>query len=195
MNVKQKISGFILAGGRSSRMGFEKGMVRIQKQYMIERVLAALSQVAGSMSIISNTNTYSFLKIPLYKDIIPGCGPVGGIYTALEVSQTERNLIISCDIPFVKPGLLQYIIDRSRGDDEIILPSEGGLIHPLCGIYRKSIAGNIEHLMANKVYKMMDIIGYFRYRVLPIDKSMEFYSPDLLKNINSLKDLEEVLIS
>ena len=105
-----RITGVILAGGKSSRMGTDKGLLELNGKPLIQYAIDTLKSIGLEIIIISNNSDYEQFGFPVYPDIIPDKGPIGGVYTALSYSSTEKNLIVSCDTPFLSKKLLNYLI-------------------------------------------------------------------------------------
>lgn len=188
---KPNTTGIILAGGKSSRMGFDKGLAEINGKTSIEYVYDTLKKITGRIIVVANNDAYDFLGLPVYEDILKGYGPLGGIHTGLTVSDTKKNLIIACDMPFITEKLLQHIIDET-GNYEIALPVAEDEIHPLCACYTKQITVYLQNLMMNKILKMKKIIQFFDFKKISLDDKFDFYSPELLMNINTIEELNKV---
>ena len=139
---KINITGIVLAGGKSSRMGTDKGMMMLNGKRFIDHIFNALVPVVDTVMIIANNDNYHRFNYPVYEDIIKDCGPMGGIYTGLVKSQTEKNIVVSCDIPFITTDTLSYIISRIDNSD-IIIPEHEGKLEPLCAIYKKNVRKNL----------------------------------------------------
>ena len=95
-----KYTAIILAGGKSSRMGSDKGLVLLNGKPMISYIIEILKKMQIPIIIISNNENYKQFGLPVFADIIKEKGPLGGIYTGLKNSKTESNIIVSCDVPF-----------------------------------------------------------------------------------------------
>lgn len=187
MQKYKVVTGIILAGGKSSRMGFDKGLAKIAGKTSIEHVVAALQKVTDSIIIISNNNSYDFLGHPIYKDLVNPCGPMGGIFTGLSVSKTKKNLIVACDLPFVTDGILLLLLKNSSGF-EIVVPLYKNKIHPLCACYDKSVCKQFfSFILDNKLSIKKNILS-FNYKLLPLDSSMQ----NELLNINTPEELRRV---
>lgn len=188
----EKITGILLAGGMSSRMGREKGSMLIGKRMMYEYPLSVLESVCDEILISSCQPFPAKHTHPTVCDQIKGIGPIGGIHTCLEHSSTELNIVLSYDMPMVNEGLLQYLIKQSQGWD-IVVPSIGtGQLEPLCALYRKSISGVLKELIKEKNYAVRQVIPKVPSLVLNIRADMAFYHPDLFLNINSMEDLKRI---
>ena len=155
-----RVTGIILAGGKNSRMGSDKGMLMLNGKRFIEHILDALVPVVNEVIIISNNSNYDDLGWKIYSDIITDCGPMGGIYTGLVNTATSKNLILSCDIPFISSAILLHLIKESD-HCEIAVPEHAGRIEPLCGIYSKNCTEKIRTLLENKEWKLKDALRHF----------------------------------
>ena len=139
MSSVKDITGIILAGGKSSRMGRDKGIVDLKGRAMIEHVIESAKAVTHNIIIIANNDNYNQFGFPVYSDLIPERGPIGGIVTGLHYSQTDRNLILSCDIPFVS-------VETEEGTE------------PLCAIYRQSNATYLRERINQNRLSMRDAL-------------------------------------
>ncbi len=187
MAVREEVTGIILAGGKSSRFGSNKALSQIDGDRLIERLCRAVSSVTGRMMLITNTpEDYAFLELESRKDLVPRCGPIGGIYTALRTAQTPLCLCVACDMPFIRPEFLEFMVDRSPGYD-VVVPVNDGREEPLCAVYRETCIPAIEDRIAARRYK---IAGFFdEVRVLRlVPEEGGFHDTDLFFNINDRAD-------
>ena len=130
-------TGIILAGGKSTRMGEDKGLVFLDGSPMIAHVIEHLKEVVDEIIVIANNAEYQQFGFPVYSDLVMGKGPVGGIYTGLFYSKTEVNLCISCDAPFVSAQFLRWLLSRANSSN-ITLPRFNENVYQLIGVYKKS---------------------------------------------------------
>lgn len=188
--IKKNITGIILAGGKSSRMGSDKGIVNLNGKKFIEHILEAVLPNVNEVLIIANNDNYNNLGYKVIKDKIKDCGPLGGIYTGLMNSQTENNMVVSCDIPFINSDLVKYIIENTSNAD-ITVPVYKGNIEPLCAVYTKRTSDQIHNLIMNKDLKIQNILKYFITKELFITKMQKFYTDKLFVNINTPEELKQ----
>ena len=139
--MKQDITGIILAGGKSSRMGTDKGILELNGRKMVDYVIKALTPNVDEIIIIANNKNYNNLGYKVYRDIIKNCGPMGGIYTGLMKSKTKNNMLVCCDIPNISSIIIEYII-ISAGEEAALVPIHNGQAEPLCAVYKKIICQN-----------------------------------------------------
>ncbi len=158
--MKERITGIVLAGGKSSRMGTDKGIMELNEKKVIEYVLNSLAPVVDTILIIANNDHYNNFGYPVYEDIIRDCGPLGGIYTGLVNSNTEKNIVLSCDIPFITSEMIDLIVSQS-GEYEITVPLHNGKLEPLCAVYTKKCTSRLKELLENKTWKMHDVLNLF----------------------------------
>ena len=192
MTGREEVTGIILAGGKSSRFGSNKALSRIDGDRLIERLCRAVGSVTGRMMLITHTpEDYAFLKLESRKDLVPRCGPIGGIYTALRTADTPLCLCVACDMPFVRPEFLEYMVERSSGYD-VVVPVNHGREEPLCAVYRETCVPAIEDRIQARRYK---IAGFFdEVRVLRlVPEEGGFHDNDMFFNINDRTDYDEAL--
>lgn len=186
----KNITGIVLAGGKSSRMGTDKGMIKINGKKFVDHIVAALAPSVNEIIIIANNDNYNNLGYKVYSDIIKNRGPLGGIYTGLVNSETENNMIVSCDIPFISDALINYIIRLSAKAD-ITVPVFKGNTQPLCAVYTKRITNEIYDLIKNNDLKIHNVLRHFITQEIYITKHQKFYNDKLLMNINTPEELKK----
>jgi molybdopterin-guanine dinucleotide biosynthesis protein A len=182
---------FILCGGKSSRMQSEKGLVLFQEKPFIEHIIQAILPITYQIKLITATKEYDYLPYQKIPDIILDKGPLGGIYTALTNSETEFNLILSCDIPLISTELLSELISKHNNEAEITVFASESRLHPLIGIYSKKVLPAIKSAIDNDELKMMDLLAKIPHQILNIDESENFH----LTNINSVDELNDLNIN
>lgn len=184
----ENITGIILAGGKSSRMGSDKGMIVLNGKKFIEYILSALIPNVNEVIIIANNKNYDYLGYKVYEDLIKDCGPLAGIYTGLMNSKTEKNIVVGCDIPFITSDLIKYIIEHSNEAD-IAVPVYKDKIEPLCAFYSKKITTQIHSLIIDNKLKIRDILPYFVTKEINMTPSGLLNTDNLFVNINTEQEL------
>jgi len=189
---KNKITGILLAGGMSRRMGKEKGIIRIGPKYLYQYALQVLENLCDEVLISTCKEGLFFEKYPLVCDEIPGIGPMGGIYTCLKKSSNEINMVLSYDMPLVNEALMAHLIGESQ-DYEIVLPAlDKNMPEPLCGIYRKETVRIFEKLISQKRYAVHHAIQLGNSKIIPIDDELSFWNSEIFLNINKVDDLKKL---
>lgn len=187
---KKKITGIILAGGKSSRMGTDKGLLKFQGETLVARMLDVLNSVTDSIMIISANPEYEKFGVPVYADIHPDRGPLGGIHTGLFHSKTELNLVIGCDMPFIEKNFLEYLVSKFE-ENRLLVPVHGDKTEPLCAIYPRSALPKIESLLLEGELKMQKVVRTLGAKWLTLPKGI-FDPSQLFRNMNSREDMESL---
>ncbi len=187
--------GAVLAGGAARRYGGRpKGLVELGGRRILDRVVDAVSGVTGAPPLlVANAPDGPGWRPDLHTvpDVRPGCGSLGGIYTAV-VSGTGSVLCIAWDMPFVTPGLLRALVDGSAGYDAFLPESDGKRgVEPLCAVYGPACAPAIERRLALGDLKAIGFHPEVKVGTLPLERVREFGEPDVLfLNVNTPEDLE-----
>src|SRR5271154_4476456 len=136
--------GFVLAGGKSSRMGAntDKAFLDFRGQTLLERALGMVSTVCGKVAIVGDPAKFAkYAGVGVVADIFPGCGPLGGIHAALVHSSDELNLMLAVDMPFVSPKLLAFLFAVAEENESVVtVPRAGRGLQPLCAVYRRDFS-------------------------------------------------------
>ena len=189
---KDQLTGIILSGGKSSRMGEEKGLVDFQGKPLISYAIDALVPLVDSIIIGANNELEAYKKFGfnIVEDEIKEIGPIGGLLTTLKYSETEQNFVLSCDMPFLNTDLMNYFLQNMFDFDVVVATHDDDKIEPLCGIYSKNIIPEIEAAIDKEHYKLLDLINKVRFKAIRIDTSLPFYSHQLFYNINRHEDIK-----
>jgi molybdopterin-guanine dinucleotide biosynthesis protein A len=146
----QDITGIILAGGKSSRMGQNKSLLQINGVTLIERTVNLMKELFPILLLSTNSlSEYAFLNLEMVTDVVTKVGPLAGIYSALIASKTEKNFIISCDMPLMTGDMVEYIINY-KPDAPIKVAKADGFVQQLCGLYSRSVLPDIEKVIVKR---------------------------------------------
>lgn len=173
----------ILAGGQSSRMGEDKGLMSLFGKPMIEYVIDEAAKLEVPIQLITNNPSYEKFNLPVHQDLYPNKGPLAGIYTALHYSKSEYNLILSCDIPYAKVELFKAVINQSAGF-EVTIPQHEEQIHPLIGVYKKSIAEWLLKKITAGDLKILNAVKALSFNLIELNN----FEHSNFKNVNSKSD-------
>jgi molybdopterin-guanine dinucleotide biosynthesis protein A len=185
-------SGFVLAGGSSSRMGRDKALLPYRQTSLVEHVARAVLEAMGSVALIGDPDRYRDLGHAVYPDKVPGCGPLGGIYTALTVSPSsgnlpaDWNLVVACDMPGISARALRGLIDPEAkpGRNCVMALGPGGEPEPLCALYHQRCLPVLERAIREKRFKMRDLVP-------ELDADLRPLEPSALANVNTPTDWAE----
>ena len=186
MYPKNNIPTYVLCGGKSMRMGTEKGLVSLQNKTFTELIIKTLNKINTSIFLVTENSDYEKFGKPLIPDLYKEKGPLGGIYTALSHAEAHKILILSCDIPLITTETLQAILNTESQNKEILFAVDKERWHPLIGIYSKSLLPYLESAIRENRLKLIDFIKDHNYLEIKIadDRS--------LRNINTVQELAEL---
>jgi len=153
-------AGWILAGGRSSRMGTDKALIEIEGRPLALRIADELAKSCGSVSLVGDPALYGTLGLPVVRDTFPGQGPLAGIEAALGASALEWNLIVACDMPALDSVTIETLF---AGFADCSVPEYAdGRLEPLCAVYRRRCHAAIRTAIESGVRKVTDALQYLR---------------------------------
>jgi molybdopterin-guanine dinucleotide biosynthesis protein A len=180
------VSAFVLAGGRSSRMGTDKALLRVGEGSLLERALQTASAVTSSSYIVGAKERYSSFG-EVIEDIYSGCGPLGGIHAALASTVTDMNLILSVDMPLMSAEFLRWLVEQARRIESwIVVPDAAGGPQPLCAIYRRAVAPVVEAALQAGEYKIGRLFDRVPTHIVSESKILAAgFSPEIFRNINT----------
>ncbi len=169
------------AGGESSRMGKDKALLPFLGTPLIQRLRDRFQQIGDELVVISNDFAgYKYLKLPLYKDVIPGRGALGGLYTALTVSSSPLVGLIAADLPFASPALFEYMLEQilvTKAD--AIMPSTKHGLEPIHAIYRRDIClPFVKKALDDNLWRMKAWHASANIQVLDPEQTLEITGSD-----------------
>jgi molybdopterin-guanine dinucleotide biosynthesis protein A len=192
------ITGFILAGGKSKRMGTNKSLLKIGGITIIERVVNLMKDLFREVLIITNQpEEFSFLNLMMQEDIHKNTEPLAGIHSALVHTTTERNFIISCDMPLMTAEVIKYLVEYPT-KKPITITRADNFIQQLCGVYSKSLVPFIEEIIKeNNIWRdeknpeqskrgcrVLELIKNVPAEIIDIEKEYSDYKPGTFYNMN-----------
>jgi len=137
MKDKKHITGIILAGGKSSRMGTDKGFVIYKNKAFIQHIIEAINPLVDEIIIVSNNPDYDIFRLKRIDDIIENAGPLAGVYSGLYHTTTENNLVVSCDVPMINSETLSLLINEIDETSDVVQLESQGKTMPLIAAYKK----------------------------------------------------------
>ena len=177
------VTGVILVGGKSSRFGSNKALAEMEGIKLIDRAALTMGRIFSNIILSSNTpDEYSYLNLPVYKDLIKDLGPIGGIYTALKSIHNNAAFFVACDMPFLNEKLIRHMVDASAGYD-VVVPRMDWKIEALHSLYTKKCIPFIEESISLNDYKTMNIFKKVNTRYIE-EEELKKYDPKLESFIN-----------
>ena len=186
------VTAFILAGGKSTRMGTDKAFVDYDGRTLLARALDLARSVTSDVRIVGGQEKLAAFA-PVVEDVFRDCGPLGGIHAALRSSLTELNLMLAVDTPFVSFTFLQYLVSQARSAPDVVavVPCGDGGWQPLCAIYRREFANAAENALRAGRNRIDRLFHEVRTRVIK-EEELEGagFSPAIFCNLNTPEELE-----
>lgn len=187
--INPEVTGIILAGGESRRMGTLKPLVLYNGKPLIQWIFDAFEPICNEILIIANAGEFTGLNAKVFPDNYPGNGPAAGIEAGLSHCDTRLALICSCDTPNLSTGFFIYLIGR-HGEFDISIASHKGITEPLIGVFSKKVHSVFrEALLAGDPHPPR-IIRECHWQEVPIRPGLDFYRPELFLNLNTPSDLK-----
>lgn len=175
--------GFVLAGGRSSRMGRDKALLAVDASPMLRVIAARVEAVAGGVTVIADSGRYASLGLEVVPDLRPGLGPLSGIETALSLRRAEFNLIVACDMPNVSTQTLAALLRtiESSPADCIVSTSSIGRLEPLCAVYHRRSLRAVQQALntgRGKVTEMLESLQVLHFAIENKEEMANLNSPE-----------------
>jgi molybdopterin-guanine dinucleotide biosynthesis protein A len=189
----ERIGGFVLAGGQSSRMGCDKALLELGGVPLVVRAARLVESVARGATVIGRPDTFRAMKLHAVADDWPGAGPLGGIATALRATEKDWNLIVACDLPYLTKRWLEFLVGQALSSqaDAVVSMNERGA-EPLCAMYNKKCEAAVWLALDRGTRKVTDCLAGVHVEHIEQAAWKGFDSEGLLfKNINSPEDYEE----
>lgn len=175
-------AGWVLAGGKSSRMGSDKALLNLSGTPLIARLAALAAAVCGPVSIVGDPAKYGSLGFPVVADRFTGMGPVAGIEAALGSTTADWNLILACDMPSLNAETLESLF---TGEGDCSIPQyPDGKVEPLCAVYHRCCHPHIRAALEKGTRKVTSALDGLAIRYVPVT------SEDPFLNLNTPEDLE-----
>lgn len=192
-----KVYGYVQAGGRGTRFGRDKALVDLEGKTLLQRTIELVASVSHSVKVVASASRYPESQVPVIEDRWPGQGPLGGIITALlETQKTDNeplwNLIVSCDMPFLRADWLEYMKARAlESAAQVVVPQSQNGLEPLCAYWRSDSAGKLREAFNSGVRKVTSAMKLLPTEVLDEAVWKRFDSDNrLFWNMNTPEDYE-----
>lgn len=185
------VAAFILAGGKSTRMGADKAFVGLDGRTLLARALELARSVTADVCIVGDPAKFAEFA-PVVEDVFRECGPLGGIHAALRASSVELNLMLAVDVPFVSLALLEFLIARARGSAALVTVARaGGRWQPLCAVYRREFADTAESALRLGRYKIDALFdAVWTLAISEAELEAAGFPAGMFRNMNTRAELE-----
>ena len=190
MKSREKITGIILSGGKSIRMGENKAFIQIEGVPIIKRIYDLFKELFQEVIIVTNQKElFSNFDSKIYSDLIPSKGALGGLYTGIFFSSFHHSFCVACDMPFIKKTLVQYLIE-DMDDEDVIVPRTKDGLQPLHAIYSKNCVDPIRKSIDEGKSKIIDIYDQVNVKIVD-EKDFLCFDPgrESFINVNTPEEL------
>ena len=187
------VTGVLLAGGNSRRMGEDKRYLVVGEQTLLERGLAVLRSIFQEVLVVIAQDSLPLnVDARVVRDLVPDCGSLGGLYTGLTQATTPYIFVVACDMPFLDPAVITQFTSR-RASADIVMAKLAARLHPMHALYGKGCLPVLEQMIRARQLKIQEMLSHASLHVryvteadmLTIDPSgRSFY------NVNTPADLE-----
>lgn len=186
-----ELTAFVLAGGKSSRMGADKALLQLPGQTLLQRALELARSVSEDVRIVGVREKFGEFA-PVVEDKYPNRGPLGGIHAALSATTNPFNLILAVDLPFLEKRFLLHLLAEARASGAIVtVPRAAGGLQPLCAVYRREFAALAEQALAAGRNKIDTLYAQTTVRIIEEDELVRFaFSPAMFDNLNTPEEWE-----
>lgn len=187
------MTGAILAGGMSRRMGFNKAFIKTDGETIIERSVRLFRVEFDEVFIVANDILlYEGLSARVVADIIKGAGSLGGIYTAVFHAKGDRAFVAACDMPYLDPGAIKKTIEFPLGGFDAIVPFIGGRYHPMHAVYSRKCLKPIKAMIDEGNLRINDLFEFIRVKKLTEDHFKGLPIEASVENVNTREDLKRI---
>jgi molybdopterin-guanine dinucleotide biosynthesis protein A len=183
--------GVALIGGQSRRFGSDKVLSAFRGAPLVEHVVSVLRPLFDDIVLVGHERP-GLERFRVIEDIRPGCGPLGGIYTALSATGAESCFVCAADMPNLNSGLIAHMVSLT-GTHDIVIPTWSKGREPLHAIYRRTVIPHAEALLARDEFRIFSLIETVDTLFIPEEEIRRFGEPGVLfSNINTMHDMERM---
>jgi len=191
--VETEVTGIILAGGKSRRMGEDKRYLVVGEQTLLERGLGVLRSIFQEVLIVIGQDSPSIgIDAGVVRDLVPDCGSLGGLYTGLMQATTPCIFVVACDMPFLDREVIAQFTSR-RAVADIVMAKLDDRLHPMHALYGKRCLPALEQMIQARQLKIQEVVSQSSLRVEYVTEADVFTIDPSWRsfyNVNTLADLE-----
>jgi molybdopterin-guanine dinucleotide biosynthesis protein A len=187
------VTGVLLAGGKSRRMGEDKRFLLVGEGTLFERSLGVLRSVFQNVLVVIAQDSQELKsEIPVLRDLVPGCGSLGGLYTGLKQAVTPHVFVVACDMPFLDPATVRYF-NEVKGDADVVMAKLLNGLQPMHALYHRRCLPVMESMIQARELKIQQLAAHRSLRVrlvMPVELSAIDPQGRSFYNVNTPSDLE-----
>jgi molybdopterin-guanine dinucleotide biosynthesis protein A len=186
------VAAFVLAGGKSTRMGTDKAFLELGGVTLIEHALDLLKHVTSRVFVVGDEAKFGKYG-EVVQDVYRDCGPLGGIHAALVSTTSDFNFVLGVDLPFVSKIFIERLLFRAKQEGAVVsVPRCGSRFQPLCAVYRKEFAAVANKSLLAGRNKIDSLFAHVKTEIVEeAELVREGFSVDMFRNLNTLADWEQ----
>jgi len=188
MIQKKDITAIVLAGGKSSRMGTDKGFIDLNGRSFMARIVETVEPFVNKIIIVSSDPNYDVFNKKRVVDIIPDSGPLAGIFSGLFYSESEVNLVLSCDVPLINDVVLNTLIEGYDTESDVTQLQSNERTMPLIALYKKQCMHPCLEALKKGERRLTKVVAQLKTKTIALESSLT----PLVRNINTVDELKEI---
>ncbi|CVI71664.1 putative molybdenum cofactor guanylyltransferase [Clostridiales bacterium CHKCI001] len=178
------IAGYILTGGKNRRMnGKKKLFLEYEGKPFYQHIVQAFHSFSTIYLSVDCVEPYEMVGLPMIVDTYPNLGPIGGIYSGLKVCKEDALFVTACDMPLINETAVREVIEQYQNRKTLTIIGTNHQIHPLFGIYPKTILPIIEEMIREKNYRVMNLLDFTEVSVVQLKNNSR-----IAENINTVNE-------
>jgi molybdopterin-guanine dinucleotide biosynthesis protein A len=186
-----ELAAVLLAGGHSRRMGWDKALLSLEEQPIVQVLAMRLLELTDQVFLSANDPpAYAFLELPIVPDVYPCRGPLAGLHAAMLHTLRPLVLVLACDLPRVPTALLRHLVECAAGFDIVVPVTSDGALHPVCAVYRRTCQESVEHNLRVGDNRMLCLIEDPKLRTRHLTAREGAFSDGDLMDLNTPEDFE-----
>ena len=185
---KKNITGIILVGGQSRRMGRDKGLINLHGKSFLERIINAVQPYSSKVLLVGDQSIYEKFGVERIEDEIKNEGPIAGVYSGLLASKTKYSLVLSCDVPLINSEIIQFLIEEHDPNFDLIQLSCDERSMPLIGLYKKSCHSHLQRILNSGEKRLTEAVKGLKVKTIPLMDHQKKY----VLNVNTEEDLKKI---
>jgi molybdopterin-guanine dinucleotide biosynthesis protein A len=191
----RSIEGFVLAGGKSRRMGRNKALLELHGRPLALRAGDLLRPWVAAVTLVGSPGQRVSLGMPILTDLFPDRGPLGGICTGLEQSRCDWNVFLACDMPFVEGTFVRFLRERAlMSDADAVLPKTEQSLEPLCAAYHRRCLPVMRRVLETSQGGVVDALKQLRVEVIPTGQlAAHGFSEEMFADVDTGEDWSEIV--
>ena len=192
--MENEVTGILLAGGKSRRMGEDKRYLVVGEQTLLERGLSVLRSAFQEVLVVIAQDSPSLgVDARVVRDLVPDCGSLGGLYTGLIQATTPWIFAVACDMPFLNQAVIAQFTSRRVAVD-IVMAKLAGQLHPMHALYGKRCVPIVEQMIQARRFKIQGMVSQSPLQVKYVTEEDLFTLDPSWRsffNVNTVAELEE----